>query len=189
MMADPEADALQQAQQDYADALAALQQPDWSTDHAPADPYGRTFTLVNGDLEIAHGADGQRDLTFIVGKEELAQGLQVLISTLQGSDIFNVLFGFDIQQSLMQPQAVREMRALVRLNVVKALAQEPRIRQIRAIAFVDEKDYLLIHPEVTLEQQAALAQQQRISRRWKLDVLLDTRLGDEVAAGIEGVGP
>src|SRR5947209_7449527 len=100
MMADSEASALQQAQQDYTGALAALQQPDWSIDHVPADPYGRTFTLVNGDLEIAHGADGQRDLTFIVGKEELAQALQVLVGTLQGSDIFNVLFGFDIQQSL-----------------------------------------------------------------------------------------
>jgi phage baseplate assembly protein W len=189
MMANPESDALKQAQQDYANALAAVQQPEWPIDHAPADPYGRTLTLVDGDLEIAHGSEGQRDLTFIVGKLELAQGIEVLIGTTQGSDIFNLLFGFDIQQTLMLPRNVREMRELVRLSVVKALAQEPRIRQIQAVAFVDEKAYLLIHPEVTPEQQTALAREQRLSRRWKLDVLLDTRLGDQVTAAVAGVGP
>jgi hypothetical protein len=81
------------------------------------------------------------------------------------------------------------MRELVRLSVVKALAQEPRIRQIQAVAFVDEKAYLLIHPEVTPEQQTALAREQRLSRHWKLDVLLDTRLGDQVTAAVTGVGP
>jgi len=188
-MADPENRALQQAQQDYADALTALTQPAWPVDHAPADPYGRTLTLVNGDLVIDRGAEGQRDLTFIAGKLELAQGIQVLISTPLGSDIFNILFGFDIYQTLMQPQAAREMRELVRMCVVKALAQEPRIRQIRAIAFVDEPAYLQIHPEITPDEQQALARDQRISRRWELDVLLDTSLGDQLSAGIQGVGP
>jgi|GEM_PF-2536951 phage baseplate assembly protein W len=187
-MADMEADALRQAQQDYDDALAALTQPVWPVDHAPADPYGRTLVLANGDLVIERGAEGQRDLMLIAGRLELAQGIQVLISTPRGSDIFNVLFGFDIYQTLMQPQAVREMRELVRMCVVKALAQEPRIRQIRAIAFVDEPAYLQIHPEVTPEQQQALAREQRISRRWKLDVLLDTSLGDQLSAGIQGIG-
>lgn len=188
-MASLESSARAQAQQEYTDALAALQQPAWPADHAPADPYGRAFTLVDGDLEIGRGPEGQRDLSFIAGKEELAQAIQVLIGTLLGSDIFNMLFGFDIQQTLMQPQALREMRELIRLCVVKALAQETRIRQILAVTFVDEKAYLQIHPDVTPEQQKALARDQRLSRRWTLDVLLDTRLGDQISAGIEGVGP
>jgi len=58
-----------------------------------------------------------------------------------------------------------------------------------AIAFVDDPNYLTIHPEVTAAEQQALIQQQRASRQWSLDVLFDTRLNDQVIAGIQGVGP
>jgi hypothetical protein len=82
-----------------------------------------------------------------------------------------------------------QMRQLIRLCVVKALSQEPRIRQITAIAFVDDPAYLTIHPDVTPQQQRDKLQQQRQSRQWSLDVQLDTRLNDQVIAGIQGVGP
>lgn len=188
-MADPEADALTQARQDYADTLAALAQPDWPAGHAPADPYGRAFALVDGDLVITRGDEGQRDLTFVVGKPELAQAIQVLIGTPLGTDVFNQRFGFDIYNTLIQPKGVREMRELVRLCVVKAIALEPRVQQIQAIAFVDESAYLRIHPDVTPEEQQALARGQRVSRRWLLDVLMDTTLGDQVTTSVSGVGP
>jgi phage baseplate assembly protein W len=186
-MTEKEATALQQAQQDYAQALHALQQPSWAAGHTPADPYGRTLSLLDGDLQVERDSEGPLDLVLIVGKDELAQCIQVMIGTTQGRDIFNVLFGLDFQQTLMQPRTTRDMRELVRLCVVKALAQEPRIRQIEAVAFVDEKAYLQIHPEITAEQQAALARQQRISRQWKLDVLLDTQLGDQITVAIAGL--
>jgi len=183
-MTEKEVQALQQAQQDYEQALNALQQPAWPTGHTPADPYGRTLNLLDGDLQVMRSSEGSLDLVLIVGKEELAQCIQVMVGTTQGRDIFNVLFGLDFQQTLMQPRSTRDMRELVRLCVVKALAQEPRIRQIETVAFVDEKAYLQIHPELTAEQQAALARQQRISRQWTLDVLLDTQLGDQITVAI-----
>jgi len=34
-----------------------------------------------------------------------------------------------------------------------------------------------------------MALEQKTTRRWRLDALLDTRLGDQVAAGIQGIGP
>ena len=188
-MTDPDSAARQQAESDYTSALTALNEPAWPADHAPADPYGRTLLLTNGDIVWEQDAEGQQDLAVIAGKFELAQGIQVLIGTPLGSDIFNLIFGFDLVQTLMQPVATRQMRDLVRMSVVKALGQEQRIRQIRAVAFVDEPTFLLIHPEITPEQQAAKAQRQKTTRRWRLDALLDTRLGDEVAAGIEGIGP
>jgi phage baseplate assembly protein W len=188
-MADPEATAQQQAQADYANALAQLVLPDRATPFAPADPYGRTLTLAIGDFVIAPGLDGLPDLATIVGKDELAQGIQVLVGTNLGSDIFNVAFGFDLVNTMALPRTMAQMRELLRLCVVKALSQEPRIRQILAVAFVDEAAYLTIHPEITAEQQQALAQQQRVSRKWSLDALFDTRLNDQIVAGIQGVGP
>jgi phage baseplate assembly protein W len=188
-MAKPETLAEQQAAADYADALAQLSLSARPAPFAPADPYGRTLLLTGGDLVIAPGPDGSPDLAMIAGKDELVQGIQVLVGTNLGSDIFNLGFGFDLIATMAQPAAMTQMRNLLRLCVVKALSQEQRIRQMLAVAFVDEPAYLTIHREITPDQQKAMARQQRLSRRWSLDVLLDTRLNDRVMAGIQGVGP
>jgi hypothetical protein len=94
-----------------------------------------------------------------------------------------------IERARVNSTPVLGKDALVRLCVVKAPSQEPRIRQITAIAFVDDPNYLTIHPEVTADEEQALIQQQRTSRQWSLDVQFDTRLNDQVIAGIQGVGP
>jgi phage baseplate assembly protein W len=187
-MADAKTASQLQAQADYAAALARAVLPDRPSPSAPADPYGRALLLAAGDFVIAPGSDGVPDFAMIAGKQELAQGIQVLVGTSLGSDIFNVAFGFDLINTLALPRPMAQMRELVRLCVVKALSQEPRIRQILAVAFVDEPAYLTLHPEITSEQRQALAQQQRTSRRWSLDVLFDTRLNDQVLAAIQGVG-
>jgi phage baseplate assembly protein W len=188
-LADPESDARAAAAADYASALAALTLPAQTTPYAPSDPYGRTLTLTGGDFVLAAGAGGYSDFDVITGKNELAQGIQVLIGTNLGTDIFNTAFGFDLINTLAAPQPISQVKQLVRLCVVKALSQEPRIRQITAIAFVDDPNFLTIHPEVTAAEQQALIQQQRASRQWSLDVQFDTRLNDQVIAGIQGVGP
>jgi len=188
-MSDAETSAQQQAQTDYNNALARLALPARAKPFVPADPYGRTLQLTDGDFVVAPGADGAPDLAMIAGKDELAQGIQVLVGTNLGSDIFNLGFGFDLISTMAQPVPFAQMQNLIRLCVVKALSQEQRIRQILAVAFVDDPAYLTIHPEVSQEQQQAMAQQQRLSRQWSLDVLLDTRLNDQVMAGIQGVGP
>lgn len=188
-MADAETLAQQQALTDYNNALAALALPVRPKPFVPADPYGRTLQLTGGDFVVAPGADGPPDLTMIAGKDELAQGIQVLVGTNLGSDIFNLGFGFDLISTMAQPVPFAQMQNLIRLCVVKALSQEQQIRQILAVAFVDDPAYLTIHPEVTKEQQLAKAQEQRQSREWSLDVLLDTRLNDQIMAGIQGVGP
>ncbi len=187
-MTTAEQTAIAMAESQYNGALATLNQPAWPAGQGPADPYGRAFTLSNGDLTMTQATDGTSDLVQITGTFELAQGIQILVGTPLGSDIFNQVFGFDLINTLAKPVALRQMRELVRMCVAKALAQEPRIRQVQAIAFADEPAYLTIHPEITPAEQLALAQQQKATRIWKLDVLLDTRLGDQMSAGIEGVG-
>jgi phage baseplate assembly protein W len=188
-MADAPRASQQQAQADYAAALAQAMLPARPSPFVSADPYGRTLLLADGDFQIAPGSDGKPDLAMIAGKEELAQGIQVLVGTGLGSDIFNVAFGFDLIHTLALPRPITQMRELVRLCVVKALSQEPRIRQILAVAYVDEAAYGSMHPEVTAEQRRDLAKQQRLSRRWSLDVQFDTRLNDQIVAAIQGVGP
>ena len=187
--ANPEATAQAAAAADFASALAALTLPTQTTPFAPADPYGRTLTLTDGDFVLAAGDGGFLDLATITGKDELVQGIQVLVGTNLGTDIFNTAFGFDLVNTLAAPKSFSQVQQLIRLCVVKAFSQEPRIRQITAIAFVNDPAYLTLHPEVTPADQKKLIQQQRASRQWSLDVEFDTRLNDQVIAGIQGVGP
>jgi phage baseplate assembly protein W len=118
----------------------------------------------------------------------LAQGIEVVVGTSLGSDIFNQGFGFDLVNTLAQPRPTSQMRELVRLCVVKALSQEPRIRQILVVAFAGEPAYRRIHPDLTDQQIQLLKQQQKSSRKWLLDVQFDTRLNDQIVAQLRGVG-
>jgi phage baseplate assembly protein W len=187
--ADPEMTAQAIAASDFASALAALTLPAQTTPFAPTDPYGRTLTLTHGDFVLAAADGGFLDLATITGKDELVQGIQVLVGTNLGTDIFNTAFGFDLVNTLATPKSFPQVQQLIRMCVVKALSQEPRIRQITAIAFVNDPAYLTLHREVTPAQQQTLIKQQRASRQWSLDVQFDTRLNDQVIAGIQGVGP
>jgi len=188
-MIDSETAAQSQAASDYAAALAQFSLPAQAAPFAPADPYGRTLTLTANDFAIKAGADGLADLPLIAGKAELAQGIQILVGTNLGSDIFNTSFGFDLIKTLATPTSFPRMQQLIRMCVVKALSQEPRIRQITAIAFVSDPEWLTIHPQFTAADQQAQLLEQRQSRKWSLDVRFDTRLNDQVIAGIQGVGP
>jgi phage baseplate assembly protein W len=188
-MADAETTARLQADSDYKNALAQFALPAQPQPFAPADPYGRALTMTANDFITAPGPDGFTDLTLIAGKNELAQGIQILVGTNIGSDIFNVGFGFDLINTLATKTSFTQMQQLIRLCVVKALSQEPRIRQVTAIAFVNDPAWLTIHPGVTAADQKAAILQQRQSRNWSLDVQFDTRLNDQVIAGIQGVGP
>jgi len=58
-----------------------------------------------------------------------------------------------------------------------------------AAAFPDEAAFALLHPEMGTQQRADLVREQKTTRQWRLDVLLDTRLGDQVTAGIQGIAP
>jgi phage baseplate assembly protein W len=187
-MTDPEMKALQQAQADYADALAQFALPARQTPLAPADPYGRTLVIDGGDLVVAEGSDGSLDLAMIAGKDELAQGIEVVVGTNLGTDIFNQGFGFDLVNTLAQPRPTSQMRELVRLCVVKALSQEPRIRQILVVAFADEPAYRTIHPNLTDQDLKKSVQQQKTSRKWFLDVQFDTRRNDRIVAQLQGAG-
>ena len=167
------------------DVLAAAPLP---ASRPPADPYGRTLQLAGGDLVLERNADGFRDFTIVNGKPELVQGLGVLVGTPLGTDILNRLLGLDVASALAAPVALRDVRELVRLQIVKALAQEPRVRQVQAVAFVDEPAYAQIYPSASDEARTAQAQQERVSRRWTLAILVDTTAGESANLDVVGTG-
>ncbi len=102
--------------------------------------FGRTLQLVNGDLAFENG-----DLAMFEGRDNLLLAMQVMIETPFGSDVFNVNYGFDLFSVMSVPQTVSSSQAVIRLNIVKSLTQDDRVREVKEVVFDDEPRFLSSH--------------------------------------------
>lgn len=141
---------------------------------------GRSLRLVDGDLSFTEG-----DLATITGRDNFLQAMQVMIETPMGTDIFNVSYGFDLLNSIGAPQSISLMKEMIRLNIVKSLSIDDRVREIKEILFNDEPRFFEINPEFDPEESRRSRKQ---SRRWEAVVVLRTVSEDDVALSLEGRG-
>lgn len=127
--------------------------------------FGFSLALDKGDLLFA----GEQ-LVMVAGVRNLQQALVLRILTPFGSDIFNTTYGLDVKQAFTQGGGLRLTKELIKLNLVRALGTDPRVRDIREILFEDDPTYLARHPELT----AKAIRNQRHSRIWTVEVTVDT---------------
>lgn len=114
-MADPELEAASRRRR----ALG------WSLDApllSPGGDHGR-------DVALARGPDGL-DLARVAGPDNLAQALGIALTTLLGSDVFNVRFGFDGLNALAEETLPVLARERVRVAVIQVLREDPRVRRV-----------------------------------------------------------
>lgn len=121
----------------------------------------------------------------ISGQDNFLQAMQVMIETPFGTDIFNVNYGFDLMNSISQPQSVRLTKELIRLNIVKSVSLDNRVREIKEIVFDDEPRFFALNPQ---ENADASHQARKAGRRWQAMVILQTISKGEAALRLEGVG-
>ncbi len=143
-------------------------------------PLGRSLLLVEGDLSFTGG-----DLATIAGRDNFLQAMQVMIETPMGSDIFNVSYGFDLINSIGAPQSISLMKQMIRLNIVKSLSIDDRVREIKEILFNDEPRFFEVNPEFDPEESR---RERKLSRRWQAVIVLRTVSEDDVALSLEGRG-
>ena len=133
--------------------------------------FGHSLALVDGDIVFDDDlAAGLRRLRVIADRPNLLQALQLRILTPFGSDPFNVTYGLDVRQAFTQPGSVRLVKELIKLNLVRTLGTDRRVRDVREVLFSDDPDYAARHPEVS----AATLRDQRHRRFWQVEVILDT---------------
>ena len=142
--------------------------------------FGRSLVLSDGDLLFAGG-----DFQIIVGRDNFFQGMRVMINTPAGSDIFNVRYGFDLLSCLAAPQSPSVVKQLIKLNIVKSLSQDNRIRQIEEIAFDDEPRFYELSPESDPDTNSRIRQ---TTRRWQAVVLIQTVQEGGVTITLGGLG-
>jgi hypothetical protein len=138
--------------------------------------FGYSLALVDGDLVL-----GESDNTIIVngvqaptvtllsvhGEANLQQALMLRVQTPFSSDIYNTSYGLDIREAFTQPGTLSRMKEFIKLSLVRTLATDPRVQDIRDVLFADEPRYQQQYGPVDVNAT-------RRARSWPVVVLLDT---------------
>lgn len=141
---------------------------------------GRSLRLIDGDLAFI-----DNDIALIADRDNFIQALQVMIETPMGSDVFNVSYGFDLLNSISAPQSVSLIKDLIRLNIVKSLSIDNRVREIKEVVFSDDPRFFEIRPDLNEEEEKRLRKRER---RWQAVVSLITIADSDLALSLEGKG-
>lgn len=142
--------------------------------------FGRSLELFEGDLRFDEG-----DFKGVSGRDNFLQSLQVMIETPFATDIFNVTYGFDLLEILKSPHNVRLAKELIRLNIVKTVSRDDRVREIKEVVFDDESRFFEILPDQNADESP---RKRKTERRWEAVVVLQTIPEEEVAFKLEGAG-
>jgi len=142
--------------------------------------FGSSLRLDDGDLAFERG-----DLVIVSGKPNLQQGLMVMLGTPFGSDVFNTAYGFDAVGVFTHQTTPRQTKDLIRLQIVRSVSADNRIREFTSLVFSDEPAFTAGLPN---DDAAALLQERKSARRWQARLVLETVGEGEVALQLEGSG-
>jgi hypothetical protein len=161
---------------------------------SPASLFGASLRLVDGDLSLQPEAGAgpnpsgnlPLDLALVSGIDNFSQGLLVLVGTPFGSDPVNVKYGLDVASIFTVANSVASIKDVIRLNLVKSLQGDDRVREILAVVFDDEPDFATYAPELVGGDPATRA---RRSRAWNAVVAFTTIAGDQQTISLSGASP
>jgi hypothetical protein len=151
------------------------------SDAVPTGVFGTSIALVDGDFVLAVG-----DLARVSGRDNFAQALRVIIETPFGSDQVNVNYGLDIAAIFTVANTVRSIKDVIRLNLVKSLSADDRVREINEIVFDDEPDFAQLAPEFAGGDPGAKA---RHGRAWHAVVTFTTIGNNQQQVVVSGASP
>lgn len=81
------------------------------------------------DLRLEAGRGGL-DLARVEGMEALGQALAIALTTRLGDDVFNMRFGFDGLNAMVEETNPILVRERIRIAVIQVLRKEPLVRRI-----------------------------------------------------------
>jgi hypothetical protein len=89
---------------------------------------GTGLRVDDGDIVVQDGR-----LELVSGVANLAQALELRVTTPLGSDRYDVRYGLDVAAIFTGTGVASEIADVVRLNLVRTLGTEPRVQDIRDI--------------------------------------------------------
>jgi phage baseplate assembly protein W len=134
---------------------------------SPAALYGASFRLVDGDLVLTPG-DVRGEPQLVHGLANLQQALTVRLLTPYGTDPVNAGYGLDVRAAFTGGHTRRTVKELIRLEVVRTLASDPRVREVTEVLFDDD-------PQFVAQVRAAGGQpSDHRTRLWQVLVSVET---------------
>ncbi|WP_326673422.1 hypothetical protein [Streptomyces canus] len=103
--------------------------------------YGSGFRLRDGDLVLAadhHGSEPQ----LVHGLANLEQALTLRLLTPFGTDPLNARYGLDVRRAFTGSNNRRTVKELIRLEVVRTLGSDPRVREVAEVLFDDDPQFV-----------------------------------------------
>ncbi|GAB2686982.1 hypothetical protein [Nocardia thraciensis] len=97
--------------------------------------FGTGLRITDGDLDFDCGAPA-----LVTGLPALVQDLVLRVLTPLGSDRYNTGYGFDAATVFGATGNAREIAELVRLNLIRAIGTDRRIREIHRVT-LDSTDH------------------------------------------------
>lgn len=138
--------------------------------------FGYSLAIVDGDLALGNSGNTvtvngveQPMTTFmpVHGKENLQQALTLRVQTSFGSDIYNTTYGLDVREAFTQPGTLSRIKEFIKLSLVRTLATDPRVQDIRDVLFADDPRFQAQYGQVDVDAM-------RRARSWPVVVLIDT---------------
>ena len=151
------------------------------SDGVPNSVFGTSIALVDGDFRLVNG-----DLALVSGTANFGQALQIIVETPFGSDQINVTYGLDVAATFTVAASVSSVKDLIRLNLVKSLSADNRIRQIDEILFDDEPGFSALAPEFAGGDPGATARRGHV---WHAVIALTTVAGSQQQVVVSGASP
>ncbi|WP_125935360.1 DUF2634 domain-containing protein [Streptomyces sp. WAC 06738] len=99
------------------------------------DPLGHNLRLDDGDLVLRDGS-----LAEVRGLASLVQALTLSLLTPYGSDRFAGRYGLSVGQAFGGPGGMAAVRELLRLEIVRTLAADPRVNEVTEVTFTHLPD-------------------------------------------------
>jgi phage baseplate assembly protein W len=144
------------------------------------DAFGRSFLLDDGDFVLQDG-----DFALVSGTDNLRQGVNVMIYTGFGTDVFNVNYGLDAKAIFTTARTTRAVKDLIRLNLVKSISRDDRVAVIKEIVFDDDPRYYELMP---VENAGLNEKTRRNTRQWQALVILQTIATGDLMLQLKGTG-
>ena len=98
---------------------------------------GVSFRLTDGDL-VLDGAEP----ALVAGQANLVQALTLRLLTPYGTDRVNATYGLDVRQALSGNNDRATVKELIRLEVLRTLAADPRVSEVTSVLFDDDPEFL-----------------------------------------------
>ncbi|MFF0726032.1 hypothetical protein [Streptomyces sp. NPDC004134] len=102
---------------------------------AATDPLGHNLRLDDGDLVVRDGGLAQ-----VRGLASLVQALTLSLLTPYGSDRFAGRYGLSVGDAFGGTGGMAEVRELLRLEIVRTLAADPRVNEVTDVTFSHPPD-------------------------------------------------